>query len=206
MQLTIHSFENGKPIPEKFAMGKPANPATFADNLSPHLSWSDVPEGTQSFAVICVDPDAPTVPDDVNQEGKSVPYELPRADFYHWVLVDIPADRTALPEGLDSQGVTPKGKPAETTEYGVRGINDYTSWFAGDADMAGNYGGYDGPFPPWNDERVHRYIFRLYALATPSLGLSGNFTAADALKAMEGKVLAQAEWTGTYAIYPDARR
>ena len=45
-----------------------------------------------------------------------------------------------------------------------QGINDYTGWFAGDKDMAGNYFGYDGPCPPWNDEIPHRYVFTLYAL------------------------------------------
>ncbi len=55
-----------------------------------------------------------------------------------------------------------------------QGINDYTGWFAGDKDMAGNYFGYDGPCPPWNDELPHRYVFTLYALDVPRLGVGGR--------------------------------
>lgn len=205
MKLTIHSFANGAAIPGEFALCVPADPVTFAPNRSPHITWADVPEGTQSFALICVDTDAPTSPENVNKEGVTVPYDLPRADFYHWVLVDIPASMTELPAGLDSDGVTEKGKPVGQQEYGIRGINDYTSWFTGDAAMQGVYGGYDGPCPPWNDERVHNYHFRLYALSVPTLGLSGEFTAADAINAMQGKVVAEEEWVGTYAIYADAK-
>lgn len=207
MKLTILSFDNDGPIPTKFAMGIPngSGQATFAPNRSPHVRWTNAPKETKSFALICHDADAPTVGDDVNQPGRTVPYDLPRADFYHWVLVDIPADINELPAGIDSDGVTPKGKEVGKTPYGVRGINSYTSWFAGDPNMEGNYGGYDGPFPPWNDERVHRYYFTLYALDVASLNLSGAFTGDEALAAMQGHVLAQDGWMGTYAIYANAR-
>ena len=84
----------------------------------------------------------------------------------------------------------------------MRGINDYTKFMASNPDMAGDYGGYDGPCPPWNDERLHHYVFTVYALDVGSLGLSGSFTAPDALKAMEGHILAQASWTGTYTQNP----
>ena len=143
--------------------------------------------------------------DDANQPDRTVPYDLPRADFYHWVLIDIPADVRELPAGCDCEGVTPRGKAVGHTPYGLRGINSYTNWFAGEPSMEGDYGGYDGPFPPWNDERIHHYHFALYALDVPSLGLSGAFDGADALLAMRGHVLAQDEWVGTYAIYPTAR-
>ncbi len=207
MKLTIPSFENGAPIPAEFAMGVPAAgaPATFGPNHSPHITWSDAPPGTQSFVLICTDHDAPSVRDDANQPDRTVLYDLPRADFYHWVLVDIPADTRELPAGCDCEGVTARGKEVGPTPYGLRGINSYTSWFAGEPSMEGDYGGYDGPFPPWNDERVHHYHFVLYALDVPTLGLSGAFDGADALLAMRGHVLAQDEWVGTYAIYPQAR-
>jgi Raf kinase inhibitor-like YbhB/YbcL family protein len=207
MKLRVLSFDDGQAIPAEFAMGMPAEdgPATFGPNRNPHLQWSGTPEGTQSFTLICHDPDAPAVGDDVNQEGRTVPFDLPRADFYHWVLIDIPADVDELPAGCDCEGVTPGGKEVGLTPYGRRGINSYTSWFAGDADMEGDYGGYDGPFPPWNDERAHRYYFTLYALDIPTLGLTGTFDGDDALRAMEGHILATAEWVGTYAIYPAAR-
>ena len=59
-------------------------------------------------------------------------------------------------------------------------------WFASDENMAGNYGGYDGPCPPWNDERVHHYITTVYALDLDALGVGENFTLDEAKKAMEG--------------------
>ena len=138
MKLTVLSFENGGAIPAEFAMGVPGTdgPATFGPNRSPHLVWSGAPAGTKSFALICTDPDAPSVRNDANQPGRTVPSDLPRADFYHWVLVDIPADAHELPAGCDCEGVTPRGKEVGKTPYGVRGVNSYTSWFAGDLDMA----------------------------------------------------------------------
>lgn len=205
MKLTILSFENGAPIPAEFAMGIPngSGQATFAPNRSPHLRWSGEPEGTKSFALICTDRDAP--PREIaNHADSTIPIDYPRADFYHWVLIDIPADIHELPAGLDSEGVTPRGKDIGPTPYGVRGINSYTNWFDGDADLEGNYGGYDGPFPPWNDERVHHYHFTLYALDTESLNLEGVFDGAAALAAMKDHILASSEWVGTYAIYANA--
>ncbi len=207
MKLTILSFGNGEPFPSEFVMGIPngTGQATFGPNRSPHLVWSDEPPGTRSYALICTDKDAPSVRHDANQPDRTVPYDLPRADFYHWVLVDIPADVHELPAGCDCEGVTAKGKSVGRTPYGLRGINSYTSWFAGDPAMEGDYGGYDGPFPPWNDERVHNYHFTLYALDVESLGLNGAFDGADALLAMQGHVLDEASWVGTYAIFHRAR-
>jgi len=205
MEVTSRSFTHNSPIPARCAFCVPASEGhvTLGDNRSPHLAWSGAPAGTRSFAVICVDGDVPSRPDDVNQEGRTIPADLPRVDFYHWVLVDIPAGTTELAEGADSEGVTAKGKPAGPTPNGRRGINNYTDWFSGDADMGGNYGGYDGPCPPWNDTIVHHYVFRVVALDVDKLPLPADpFTAADALKAMEGHVLAQAEITGTYSLNP----
>lgn len=205
MILTIHSFENGKSIPGENAFCVPADEGhvTFAPNKNPHLTWSGAPEGTKSFALICVDPDVPSKPDDVNQEGRTVPADLPRVDFYHWVLTDIPAGLGEIKEGEASDGVTPHGKEPGTKKYGIAGINNYTDWFKGDENMEGFYGDYDGPCPPWNDSIIHHYHFKLFALDVPSLNLSGNFTGPDALKAMEGHVLGEAEWIGTYTLNKD---
>lgn len=207
MKLTILSFEDGDSIPGEFAMGVPteSGQATFGPNISPHLKWSEAPAETRSFALICTDVDAPSIRDDANQPDRTIPYDLPRVDFYHWVLVDIPADVDELPVGCDCAGVTPRGKDVGKTPFGTRGINSYTNWFAGDSDLEGDYGGYDGPFPPWNDERTHRYHFKLYALDVESLGLDGAFDGGDALLAIRGHVLDSAEWVGTYHIYPNAR-
>jgi Raf kinase inhibitor-like YbhB/YbcL family protein len=206
MKLISKSLREGQEIPALNALGVPAPDGPVpGPNKSPHLAWSSVPASARSFAVLAVDIDAPSRQDDVNQPDRSVPYDLARTDFYHWVLVDIPISVSELSEGLDADGLTPKGKPAGKTPHGVRGINDYTGWFAGDETMAGKYGGYDGPWPPFNDERRHRYVFTVYALDVESLELKGEFAGADVKRAIEGHVLAQASITATYALNPAAR-
>ena len=202
MELEIASFPNGGWIPRKYAMGIPDGDgkAKFGKNINPRLSWDYTHIDALSFAVICVDEDAPTDPATVNQVGITVPEDQPRAPFYHWVLVDIHPQRTIIEEGESSELVMATGKPYGVSGYGMIGINSYTDWFKGDPTMEGVYGGYDGPFPPWNDERVHTYHFKLYALDVPSLGLSGPFTGDDALAAMEGHILEEAEWIGKYTL------
>ena len=206
MQLQSDSFKDGEYIPNEYAVGKTSadGKIEFADNKSPHLAWSDLPGGTKSIAILCIDRDAPTKPDDVNQEGRMVPSSLPRADFSHWVLVDVAPD-TTLQAGAFSDGVTAKGKDGPEGPGGTRqGINDNTGWFAGDPEMAGDYYGYDGPCPPFNDSIVHHYDFTAYALDVERLDVAGSFTAADVLAAVEGHVLAEANIRGKYKINQSA--
>ena len=207
MRLHSDSIPDGATIPDRFAFGKPHPEThfTFSDNVSPHLAWSGAPDGTRSFAVICHDPDVPSVGDDVNQEGRTVPHDLPRVDFFHWVLVDVPASVTELAEGAHADGVVAKGKPPGPAPVGRRGLNDYTGWFAGHPDMGGQYAGYDGPAPPWNDERLHHYHFTVYALDVERVAVKGAFTGAQVRDAIAGHVLAQATLVGTYAINPALR-
>ncbi|MFZ2492064.1 MAG: YbhB/YbcL family Raf kinase inhibitor-like protein [Thermoanaerobaculia bacterium] len=205
MKVVSDSFAHNERIPASNAMGVPGPDGPVAGaNRNPHLAWSAFPAETKSFAVICHDPDVPSRGDDVNKQGRVVPYSLPRVDFHHWVMVDIPADRFGIAEGEDSDGVTPRGKKPGRTPAGVRGINDYTSWFAGDPDMAGDYGGYDGPWPPFNDERIHHYHFTVYALDVETLGLPARFTGPDAVQAIKEHTLDRAVIVGTYALNPDA--
>ena len=167
MKLTSNSFADGAKIPVEFAFcaPDPANHAMLSQNRNPHLAWGDVPAGTKSFALICHDPDVPSKGDDVNKEGRVVPASLPRVDFYHWAMVDLPATMNSVAAGEFASSVTAKGKHGPAAPHGARqGINDYTGWFAGDKDMAGNYFGYDGPCPPWNDSILHHYVFTIYAL------------------------------------------
>lgn len=203
--LHIDSWADGDPIPAKFAFGTPGSDTPFApsDNLNPELRWSNAPAGTKSFAILCHDPDVPSVADDVNQDDRTVPEELPRMDFFHWVLVDIPADISSIEEGAASQGITPGGKSAEQTPCGIIGKNDYSAWFAADPDMGGVYMGYDGPCPPWNDSIVHHYHFEVFALDVESLGLKGEFSGQEAREAMQSHILAQASHMGTYSMNPD---
>jgi phosphatidylethanolamine-binding protein (PEBP) family uncharacterized protein len=207
MKLWSDSFPPGGYIPPHYALGRhhPRSHVELSDNVNPHLAWSDLPAGTRSLAVICVDADAPSRRDDANREDRVVPLDLPRADFHHWVLVDLPADAAAIAEGEFSRGVTARGKPGPDSVRGTRsGLNDYTGWFKGDADMEGQYFGYDGPCPPWNDALAHTYHFRLLALDIPRCPVEGVFTARDVVAATERHVVAQASFSGVYAIYPKA--
>lgn len=204
MRLTSDSFENGRPIPPEFAAGRRhGGQVGFSDNRNPHLAWSGAPEGTRSFVLLCVDPDVPTVPEMVGKEGVEIPADQPRGDFVHWVLVDIPASVHEIAAGSCSEGFTARGKRNPPGPPGSRqGLNDYTGWFAGDPDLAGDYFGYDGPFPPPNDLRLHRYFFRLFALDLERLELPERFGAADVQRALHGHVLAETAIHGSYSLHP----
>ena len=203
MKLTSTSWTNGDRIPARFAAGRRADDGSvgFSENLNPHLAWSDLPAGTQSLVLICHDFDVPSRPDDVNQPGREVPADLPRVDFFHWVLVDLPTVPGEIAEGEFSRGFVARGKPGPQTLRGARhGLNDYTGWFAGDAQMAGEYHGYDGPFPPFNDSLVHHYVFTLYAVSVPRLPVEGAFTGAQVREALKRCMLGAATFSGTYTL------
>lgn len=209
MKLWSDSFQDGAAIPGEFAFAVPdaRSHVALSSNKNPHLAWSGVPAGTKSLVLICHDPDVPSRGDDVNQEGKTVPADLPRVDFFHWTMVDIPVGAGALAAGQFSNDVTTRGKagpaiPGDPLAGARHGLNDYTSWFAGDGDMRGDYFGYDGPCPPWNDAIAHRYIFTLYAVDQENLTVSGNFNGTDVRNALQGHVLGQTSITGTYTLNP----
>jgi Raf kinase inhibitor-like YbhB/YbcL family protein len=203
LKLWSDSWANGDRIAPKFAAGRldGAGGVAFSDNLNPHLAWSDLPGGTRSLVLICHDFDVPSKGDDVNKADREVPSDLPRVDFFHWLLVDLPPSITQITEGEFSRGFTPHGKPGPDTLYGARqGLNDYTGWFAGDPALAGNYFGYDGPFPPFNDSLVHHYVFTLYALNMERLPLQGAFNGQQVREAIAGAVLDAATYSGTYTL------
>ena len=203
MKLWSNSWANGDRIDARYAAGKldPAGGVAFSDNLNPHLAWSELPAGTLSLVLICHDFDVPTKPDDVNKPDREIPSDLPRTDFFHWVLVDLPPGLSQIAEGEFSRGFTPRGKPGPAAPHGARqGRNDYTAWFAGDAQRAGDYFGYDGPFPPFNDSLVHHYVFTLYATSLARLPLEGVFGGARVREAIAGHVLAAATHSGTYTL------
>lgn len=152
MQLTSPSFENRKSIAGKFTCD--------GENISPALEWSQVPEGTKSFALIVDDPDAP---DPAN----------PRMTWVHWVLYNIPATVSSLPEGV---------KDKDLPEGTLQGLNDWKKT------------GYGGPCPPVGK---HRYFHKLYALDIVLADLMRP-TKAKLEKAMEGHVLSKAELIGLY--------
>lgn len=213
MRLWSDSFRDGGAIPPELAFGAidPATHMRFAANRNPHLAWDEVPHGTESLALFCIDVDVPTVGTDVNREGHEVAEDLPRTEFFHWVLVDIPVAIRSLAEGRFSDMVTPRGKGGPDVPFLVKngsehqlrqGLNDYTGWFATDPDMAGEYYGYDGPCPPWNDQRIHHYVFRLYALDVARFPLEGTFTGQEARAALRGHILDEAQVIGAYSLHP----
>jgi Raf kinase inhibitor-like YbhB/YbcL family protein len=198
MKITSSSFEHGQRIPAEFAMGAPGG---FGGNRNPQLRWDDAPAGTRSFALLCIDTDAPTDGALVADADTPIPVEHPRGDFVHWVMVDIAAGVREIAAGSCSDGVAARGKTAPAGPAGARhGLNDYTVWFAGDADMGGDYLGYDGPYPPGHDLRLHRYFFRVFALDVERLDLPARFGAGDVFRAMHGHVLAEAATYGTYSL------
>lgn len=205
MRISSSSFDDGEVIPPRYALATPdpETRVTLSDNINPHLRWDGAPEATKSFALICHDYDVPSSGEDVNQPDREVPADLPRVDFFHWVLVDIPPDKTEISEGEFADGVTAGGKQVQKGPRGTRqGLNDFTGWFAGDPDMGGKYFGYDGPAPPWNDSIIHHYRFTVYALDVDRVDVSGEFTGQDVRAAIEGHVLAEAAIEGTYTQNP----
>ncbi len=149
IQLTSSAFADGSPIPSKYTCD--------GNDVSPPLKWSGVPQGTKSLALICDDPDAPA------------------GIWVHWVMYNIPATTTELPEGV----------PASDAVLGSarQGVNDFRRI------------GYGGPCPPRGNP--HRYYFKLYALDT-ELSLKSKATKKDVVNAMQGRVLAEGQLMGTY--------
>ena len=119
MKMTSPAFENQGAIPGKYTCD--------GEDISPALAWSNVPEGTKSFALIVDDPDAP---DPAN----------PRMTWVHWVVYNIPATMTSVPEGV---------KEKDLAKGTLPGLNDWKKT------------GYDRPCPPIGK---HRYFHKLYAL------------------------------------------
>lgn len=203
MKLWSDSWTNGDRIGAKYAAGRldAQGKVEFADNVNPHLAWSELPAATRSLVLICHDFDVPSKGDDVNQPDREVPSDLPRVDFFHWLLVDLPPGLSQIAEGEFSRGFVARGKPGPASLHGTRqGLNDYTGWFAGNAEMAGPYFGYDGPFPPFNDSLVHHYVFTLYALDVARAPVEGEFKGPDLRAAIGGHVLDAATYSGTYTL------
>jgi len=205
MQLQLDGLSDGEKLPEPFAFGVKSaeGNVSLGENRNPALRWEDAPENTASFVLICVDTDVPTSGENVNKQGVTVPADMPRGRFYHWVMVDIPPGFTRIEEGACSSGVTAGGKQAPDGPPGSRqGRNDYTDWFAGDKQMGGTYLGYDGACPPWNDERVHHYHFVVYATDLERCPVEEDFSGGEVEAALQGHVLAEARVTLTYSLNP----
>jgi Raf kinase inhibitor-like YbhB/YbcL family protein len=164
LTVTSTAFKDGQPIPDDYSM--------YGKNVSPALSWTGAPAGTQQFAVICNDPDAP----------------MP-GGFSHWVIYRIPATAKGLPEGL----------PAVTsvTAPGLSGAIQGLNGFAAFARRGGTPAepGYNGPRPPAGP--AHHYHFTVYALDA-ALDLQPGLDRNALLKAMQGHIIGQGEIVGLY--------
>ncbi|MBK8008839.1 MAG: YbhB/YbcL family Raf kinase inhibitor-like protein [Rhizobiales bacterium] len=202
MKLISQTFKDMTPMPDECAFGlaQPDGTYRWGHNRNPHFAWSGLPAGTKSLAIVNDDLDVPVKLDTFNKDGAVVSKDQQRRTLCHWVLIDLSPEISEIALGEFSEGVTEGGKPGPAAARGARqGINEYSDWFKNDAKMRGNYFGYDGPCPPWNDEKSHRYVFTLYALGVPRLDVDGAFDKEAALKAMRGHIIDMASITGLFA-------
>lgn len=145
LRVTSPAFVAGETIPTSYTCS--------GDNISPELNWTAAPAGTKSITVIGHDPDAPS------------------GDWVHWVIFNLPAASSGLP-----QGVQP-GVP--TLSQGIeQGVNDFRRI------------GYDGPCPP--PGAPHHYHFEVYALDI-RLSVRPGATRNTVAAAMRGHILAKGD-------------
>lgn len=190
LEVKAEGFKPGGRIPDKYAYCKmdSINHTTKGENISPAISWSEGPKGTKSYAIIMVDPDVPAIFDDANKDGKIIPADMPRRNFYHLIRF-VSKVVQELEEGGESTY-----KTSSVMTNGTREKNDF-----------GNYG-YDGPCPPWNDKKLHHYHFKILALNELKIPTpDGKPTGDELLKILEPYIIAQGEVTGTYSTNPSAK-
>jgi len=202
LQVTVGGLTADGRLPASAAYCPPTKMDPSEYDISPSVSWSRGPAATRSYALIMTDLDVPKDLSLINKPGVTISADTPRVPFVHWVLVDIPPAITALQRGAEGNGFVPKGKPIGPTPHGLRGANVYSHFYPANSELAGTRGGYDGPCPPNNDLVPHRYVTRVYALDVPTLGLQGVFFGEDALRAMQGHMLAVGESEARYSANP----
>lgn len=152
MRVSSSSFGEGATIDRRYA-----EQGCDGRNVRPALSWDDAPEGTRSFAITIYDPDAPT-----------------GSGWWHWIVVDIPADVTSLGENADL--------PASAREW----VNDY------------GYRGYGGPCPPPGP--AHHYVHTVHALPFERLPVDDGTPSAPLRFTILTNQLASASTTGLFAV------
>jgi Raf kinase inhibitor-like YbhB/YbcL family protein len=139
--VSSNSFKDGDYLGKDFILSADFGFGCAGGNQSPHLKWSGAPAGTKSFAVTCYDPDAPT-----------------GSGFWHWLVVNIPANVSELALGAGSAGgKLPAGSLQTRTDFGAPG--------------------YGGPCPPEGDH-PHRYLFTVFAVGVDSLPVKADTSAA----------------------------
>jgi Raf kinase inhibitor-like YbhB/YbcL family protein len=159
--VTSNSFKDGDYLPKDFILSADFGFGCAGGNKSPHLKWSGAPAGTKSFAVTCYDPDAPT-----------------GSGFWHWLVVNIPANVTELELGAGSAGgKLPAGALQTRTDFGAPG--------------------YGGPCPPEGDH-PHRYLFTVFAVKADKLEVKADTSAAVVGFNLHFTTLAKAEIMGLF--------
>jgi Raf kinase inhibitor-like YbhB/YbcL family protein len=140
--ITSNSFKDGDYLASDHILSTNFGFGCAGGNRSPHLVWSGATTGTKSFAITCYDPDAPT-----------------GSGFWHWLVVNIPADITelALDAGNPDAPKLPVGALQTRTDYGKPG--------------------YGGPCPPEGDH-PHRYWFTVFAVGVETLPVTADTSAA----------------------------
>ena len=160
--LTSNSIKEGGTIPDDHILSSDFGFGCSGGNKSPHLAWSGAPAGTKSFAVHCFDPDAPT-----------------GSGFWHWVVVNIPANvsQLKLDAGNAKSGLLPKGALQTRTDFGKPG--------------------YGGPCPP-EGHGPHRYQFTVFAVKEESLPVNADTSAAIVGFQLHFNTLEKATLTGKF--------
>lgn len=202
MKLIIDEFSHGDLMPDWCANARlsPEGEVVQSENEHPTLRWTDSPQKTASFVIVCVDDDVPSVFDERDGANEIAASQV-RRRFVHWVQADIAPHIHSIARARLSQDK--KGDPL----LGVWGINDYSAYASEKPIRAGQTGsGYDGPRPPSVDARWHYYHFIVLALDVPSLGLEEGFDFNALDQAMKGHILASAEVAGRYSLNPRLRR
>ncbi len=157
MRVYSQDLHDGDKMPEKHVFN---GMGYQGDNLSPHLAWEDAPEGTKSFVITCFDPDAPT-----------------GSGWWRWVVANIPAETTSLPQGAGSgKAALPAGALQTRTDFGQAG--------------------YGGAAPPAGE--THRYIFSVHALDVDKIDVDEGASGAMVGFNVHFHVLASASLTVHY--------
>jgi Raf kinase inhibitor-like YbhB/YbcL family protein len=157
--LDSPDLKAGQPIPEAYVF---KGFGCDGGNVSPALAWKNPPKDTKSFAVTVYDPDAPT-----------------GSGWWHWVLFNLPADTSALPQGAGDPAAAkaPKGAVQSRTDFGKPG--------------------WGGPCPPKGD-KPHRYIFTVHALKVDKIDADENAPAAMVGFMLNANSLGKASFTAKY--------
>lgn len=158
MRIFSQDFKDGDKMPERHVFN---GMGYKGDNLSPHLAWDDAPVDTKSFIVTCYDPDAPT-----------------GSGWWHWVVVNIPAEVTMLQQGAGSNATKLPERAIQTrTDFGQIG--------------------YGGAAPPQGAS--HRYIFTVHAMDVDKIEVDESTSGAMVGFNVHFHVLASASITVIYS-------